>query len=387
MSSSPAIQARQSAPRKAEGGEVLAFPAREIAPGSFGRRAQRERWSLVVDLSAEELGPRWFRGAATLAFLCTAAILLAPGLEPLGATATAAPAAVEVDQFGSLAMYSLPVEQVARNPGELAKAKGLQVGTSGGLKRVSGEVSDGLYWSLRGAGAPPATAAAYLQALATRIDMGEVSPFDRFEFVVSEQPENAGALLYAGLDRAQGDDVELLRWSVGGRADWFDADPQQRTSSSLLMAPVPGRITSRFGTRVHPILRYRRFHSGVDFGAGWGTPIIAAADGQVIGAGWSGGYGRQVRLAHDGGVTTSYSHMSNIAAAPGTAVRQGQVIGHVGSSGFSTGPHLHFEVRVGGRPVDPLSVRLASRRVIEGPQLAAFKARLKQLLAIEQKKA
>jgi murein DD-endopeptidase MepM/ murein hydrolase activator NlpD len=386
MSSSPAIQAQQSAPPKVEGGEVLAFPARDFVPGRFGHRSERERWSLIVDLSAEEIGPRWFRGAASLALLCTGALLLAPGLEPFGASASPVPAGIEGDQFGSLAIHSIPVEQASASPDELAKAKGLQVGTSGGLKRVSGDVAEGLYWSLRGAGASPATSAAFLQALSSRIDMAEVSPFDRFEFVVSERPESPGALLYAGLDRAMGDDVQLLRWTVGGRSDWFDADPQQRSSSSVMMAPVPGRITSRFGSRVHPILRFRRFHGGVDFAGGWGTPIVAAADGQVVGAGWSGGYGRQVRVAHGGGVTTSYSHMSNIAAAPGMAVRQGQVIGHVGSSGLSTGPHLHFEVRVGGQAVDPLSVRLASRRVIEGQELAAFKARLKQLLSIEQKK-
>jgi murein DD-endopeptidase MepM/ murein hydrolase activator NlpD len=151
------------------------------------------------------------------------------------------------------------------------------------------------------------------------------------------------------------------------------------------MAPVAGRITSGFGYRVHPILRYARFHAGIDFGAPWGSPIVAAADGQVVGAGYAGGYGRQVRIVHAGGLMTTYSHMSSVVAQPGLPVRQGQVIGYVGSSGLSTGPHVHFEVRIGGRPVNPLTARLVSRPVFDGPQLATFKARLKEILAIAMK--
>jgi murein DD-endopeptidase MepM/ murein hydrolase activator NlpD len=134
--------------------------------------------------------------------------------------------------------------------------------------------------------------------------------------------------------------------------------------------------------RFHPILHYARMHAGIDFGAAWGSPIVAAADGQVVAAGWGGGYGRQVQIAHGGGIVTLYGHMSSIAAAPGEPVRQGQVIGYVGSSGLSTGPHLHFEVKVNGQPVDPMTVRMQSRQEISGPAREAFNARLKQLLAI-----
>jgi len=145
--------------------------------------------------------------------------------------------------------------------------------------------------------------------------------------------------------------------------------------------PVAGRITSYFGYRYHPILHFTRFHAGVDFGASWGSPIVAAADGQVVGAGWAGGYGRQVRIAHGGGLTTTYSHMSEIVASPGSLVHAGQLIGYVGSSGLSTGPHLHYEVLSGGRPVNPLAVRFTNVQVVDTHVADAVKARLKQLLS------
>lgn len=118
--------------------------------------------------------------------------------------------------------------------------------------------------------------------------------------------------------------------------------------------PVNGSITSRYGMRHHPILRRTRLHAGVDFGAGHGSRISAAADGVVIAATWSRGYGNMIILDHGGGISTLYAHCSSMSVSPGQKVRRGQQIGRVGSTGLATGPHLHFEVRVNGKPVNPL---------------------------------
>jgi murein DD-endopeptidase MepM/ murein hydrolase activator NlpD len=254
--------------------------------------------------------------------------------------------------------------------------------------RIRGRVGDGLYWSLRSAGASPEVAAAYLQALATAVEVGsEVGADDRFDLVLANRraasgESVAGPLLYAGLERNFGAAVQLLRWPVGGRPGWVDAASAGRRpqASAGLQWPVQGRITSGFGRRVHPILRFARMHRGIDFGAGWGAPIVAAADGQVVRAGWAGGYGRQVRIAHSGGLLTSYSHMSRIIVDAGGAVRAGQLIGYVGSSGLSTGPHLHYETIRHGVAVDPLSVRFASVQPVNAGEAQAIKVRLKALL-------
>jgi murein DD-endopeptidase MepM/ murein hydrolase activator NlpD len=146
--------------------------------------------------------------------------------------------------------------------------------------------------------------------------------------------------------------------------------------------PVQGRVTSGFGNRFHPILGYERFHDGVDLAAREGTPIVAAADGRVVSAGWSGGYGRAVEIAHSGGLETRYGHMSRIAAYAGELVHRGEVIGYVGSTGLSTGPHLHFEVMKNGRPVNPMSVKAIGGvpGQLEGAKLVAFHNQLRELL-------
>jgi len=120
-----------------------------------------------------------------------------------------------------------------------------------------------------------------------------------------------------------------------------------------MIAPCLGEVTSGFGWRMHPILGYQRFHSGIDFGADYGTTINAADNGTVIFAGWYGGYGNAVIIDHGGGITTLYGHTSEIYVSEGQAVQRGQAIAAVGSTGLSTGPHLHFEVRQNGDPVDP----------------------------------
>jgi murein DD-endopeptidase MepM/ murein hydrolase activator NlpD len=249
-----------------------------------------------------------------------------------------------------------------------------------GPLRIRGHVGDGLYWSLRAAGASPQVAAQYLAALATEIDVGEVGPSDGFDLVLGADRQ----LLYAGLSRAMSSSLQLVRWSANGQAKWINAANAERPAPSVggLMMPANGPVTSYFGYRYHPILHFSRFHAGLDIGAGWGSPIVAAADGQVIGAGWAGGYGREVQIAHGGGIVSLYGHMSEIVAQPGSFVRAGQLIGYVGSSGLSTGPHLHFEVRQGGNPVNPLGVRLVSAPVVDTNLAAAVKARLAALLKV-----
>ena len=119
------------------------------------------------------------------------------------------------------------------------------------------------------------------------------------------------------------------------------------------MWPVEGRIASSFGERQDPINGEGAFHTGIDIDAPYGTPVRAAADGEVIGAGDGRGYGREVMLDHGHGVITLYGHLSAIAVVPGQHVTRGQVIGYVGQSGRATGPHLHYEVRVHNVPVNP----------------------------------
>ena len=251
--------------------------------------------------------------------------------------------------------------------------------------RIRGRVGDGLYWSLRAAGVSPQVAAQYLAALGTAIDVGEVGQSDSFDLVLGADRQ----LLYAGLDRVGQGALQLVKWTADGRSEWINAADAARpapTTSGLAM-PANGPITSYFGNRYHPILHFTRFHAGIDIGAGWGSPIVAAGDGQVIGAGWSGGYGREVQIAHGGGLVSLYGHMSEIVAAPGSFVRQGQLIGYVGSSGLSTGPHLHFEVRMSGQPVNPLAVRFTSGPVVDTHLAEAVKTRLKALLSVGAKRS
>ena len=252
--------------------------------------------------------------------------------------------------------------------------------------RIQGLVGQGLYLSARASGAPATAVQSYLRAIATQIDVGTLLPGDRFDIIIEHRRSatgetEPGKLLYAGLQRTGGRSLQLLQWELDGRAQWFEASGVGRQSGAL-QRPVPGSVSSSFGMRRHPILGFARFHRGVDFHAGYGTPILAATDGRVTGAGWAGGYGRQVRIDHPGDITTTYSHMSSIAAQPGQLVRQGQVIGYVGSTGFSTGPHLHYELYRGGVPVDPFSVKFTQRSQLSGADLAGFRARLRGLLEI-----
>jgi murein DD-endopeptidase MepM/ murein hydrolase activator NlpD len=245
--------------------------------------------------------------------------------------------------------------------------------------RATGRIGSDLSAALLAAGVPERIGREYVAVLARAIPLANgLTVEDRFDLVY--EPGGQGRLLYSGLDRVGRSDLELVKWSDGKSIIWVNADGGTMSGGGAMRRPVPGRVTSGFGERFHPILGYERLHKGVDLHAAMGAPIVAAADGKVVSAGWRGGYGREVAIAHAGGIQTLYGHMSRIAAHSGQMVRQGEVIGYVGSSGLATGPHLHYEVLKNGRPVNPLSVKLAGPVPVDGAKMHALRDRLRGLL-------
>lgn len=247
--------------------------------------------------------------------------------------------------------------------------------------RVTGTVGGNLQRALRAAGVPVRLVGEFTRVMGYAADLQRVGKADRFAIVIEQDKAETGEvrhgeLLFAGLERKGKDPVELGRYSFGGKPEFFKADGES-ARKGLMKTPVDGaRLTSGFGMRFHPLLAYSRMHQGVDFGAGHGTPIMAAAGGTVSFAGRHGGHGNYVQLRHTGELVTAYAHMSRFAVKAGQRVSQGQVIGYVGSTGLSTGPHLHYEVWLRGRPVNPVQLKFIGGTQLSGSALGQFMAQM-----------
>ncbi|MCZ8547897.1 M23 family metallopeptidase [Mesorhizobium qingshengii] len=242
-------------------------------------------------------------------------------------------------------------------------------------------VYDGIYRTAYSYGMSKKLTQRLVKLLASDVDFqSRLSPSDRLEVLFSQpdgddQASDESELLYVS-STFGGQTRNFYRFQMpDGSTDYFDENGSS-ARQFLLRKPVPnGRFTSGFGGRVHPVLGYFKMHTGVDWAAPSGTPIIAAGNGVVEKAGWAGGYGKQTVIQHANGYRTTYNHQSRIADGmePGVRIRQGQVIGYVGSTGLSTGNHLHFEIAVNGTKVDPMRVRLPVGKVLKGDDLVAFK--------------
>ncbi|WP_309621558.1 M23 family metallopeptidase [Novosphingobium sp.] len=252
--------------------------------------------------------------------------------------------------------------------------------------RIRGTVGSGIYLSARAAGAPIEAIQQYLQVLDQHMSLDTgIEAGDTFDIVVNFRraasgETQVGELLFAGLEHDGLPKAQLLRWGKDGQ--FFEASGMGQQRTGLIMPVVGGRVTSGFGMRRHPVLGYSRLHAGIDFGAAYGSPIYAVSDGRVSFSGWHGGHGNYVRLEHGGGFGTGYGHMSRIAVASGTPVRAGQVIGYVGSTGLSTGPHLHYELYRNGTPVNPMTVSFTVVNQVDPAELSAYKSRLAQIKTI-----
>lgn len=251
------------------------------------------------------------------------------------------------------------------------------------LARAGGSIESSLYVAALEAGVPTTVLGDMITIFSFDIDFQrEIQPGDRFSLLFEEKRDEEGAFVGSG-------DVLIAEMTVGGKqrryyrfedsdgfVDYFDADGRS-VRKALLRTPVDGaRISSRFGKRMHPILGYTKMHKGMDFAAPTGTPIYAAGDGVVEVAGWNGGFGKYIRIRHNSTYKTAYAHLSRIdgRVKPGAKVRQRQIIGYVGTTGRSTGPHLHYEVHKAGRAVNPQGVKLPTGKVLAGAELTRFQA-------------
>jgi murein DD-endopeptidase MepM/ murein hydrolase activator NlpD len=249
------------------------------------------------------------------------------------------------------------------------------------LVRAEGTITASFYEDLTRASVPPTLVMGLIRAFSNNVDFQrDIQGGERFAVMFERWRDPDGGLMdhgdviHAEL-HAGGRVHRIWRFERGdGRVEWFDENGVS-VRRSLLRTPLDAaRISSGFGMRRHPILGYGRMHQGVDFAAPTGTPVFAAGEGRIAFAGTRGGYGTTVVINHTGGISTLYAHLSAIQRGlrPGSLVRQGQVIGRVGSTGMSTGPHLHFEVRRNQNPVNPAVAQMMPPPRLAGAELAAF---------------
>jgi murein DD-endopeptidase MepM/ murein hydrolase activator NlpD len=241
-----------------------------------------------------------------------------------------------------------------------------------------GKVRSSLSQAAAEAGVNGGAFAEIVKAFSYDIDFQrEIHPGDTLEVLLDKKMSASGQVggysnvRYASLTLL-GKKHEIYKY----KDSWYNAKGNA-VKKSLLRTPLDvARITSGFGMRRHPILGYSKMHQGADFGAGTGTPIMAAGDGIVKQKGWVGGYGNFVLIQHNGTYATAYGHMSRFGnIAQGGRVKQGQIIGYVGATGRATGPHLHYEVRANGRQVNPAAKQFNLASGLLGRELANFNAR------------
>ncbi|MBI4032056.1 MAG: peptidoglycan DD-metalloendopeptidase family protein [Proteobacteria bacterium] len=239
-----------------------------------------------------------------------------------------------------------------------------------------------LYGSALKAGIPNSIVAESIRIYSWDIDFQRDIRQGDAIYVMYEQHETkdgtaveSGNVIYARLN-VNGQDIPVYRYEMAnGDVDFFTADGKS-VRKALMSTPIDGaRLSSGFGMRRHPVLGYNKMHKGVDFAASTGTPIYAAGDGTIEYIGKWSSYGNYIRIRHNASVKTAYAHMKNFAKdmKGGARVKQGQIIGYVGTTGRSTGPHLHYEVLQNGNQVNPRTVKLQQGETLKGKQLAAFK--------------
>jgi len=249
--------------------------------------------------------------------------------------------------------------------------------------RAEGAITDSLFAAGADAGVPTKVMAELVRAFSWDVDFQrDIRKNDRFEVMFEQKvdetgrPVYNGRIAYASLTLSGDHKPIYLHQMTDGRWDYFD-DKGQSAKKALMRTPIDGaRLSSHFGNRKHPILGYTKKHTGTDFAAPTGTPIYAAGDGVVESAGWNGGYGKYVSIRHNSEYSTGYAHMSGInrGVAKGKRVRQGDVIGYVGTTGRSTGPHLHYEIVRLGTKMNPMSVKMPSGEKLSGKELARFES-------------
>ena len=251
------------------------------------------------------------------------------------------------------------------------------------VERVAMKIEGSLWASMERAGEDPELAVLAAEVLAWDVDFyQDVRAGDAMRVVVEKvfadgQLLRYGEVLAAEYDGASTGRKRLFRYTdPDGQTSYYD-DNGNSARRGFLKSPLKyARITSRFGYRNHPLLGYQRAHQGVDYGAPTGTPVWAVGDGAVRQAGWNGGCGKSVTLRHRNGLETVYCHLSAVAVSAGKGVAQKQVIGYVGSTGLSTGPHLHYAVRRGGAFLNPLQLKIPRDAPVQARFLPDFREKL-----------